>query len=84
MLAEKESAYKEALQCMKEHEGLEAQSEMAKLSLPTVGASDRILRYETAIERQMYRAINQLERMQRQRRGEYTPPPISIDLSDQG
>jgi hypothetical protein len=38
-------------------------------------------RYETALENKLYRAINQLERLQRARRGEFVPAPESIDVS---
>ena len=38
-------------------------------------------RYETAIENKLYRAINQLERLQRTRKGEFVPAPESIDVS---
>jgi hypothetical protein len=38
-------------------------------------------RYETAIENKLYRAINQLERLQRMRRGEYVPAPQALDVS---
>jgi hypothetical protein len=38
-------------------------------------------RYETAIENKLYRAINQLERLQRTRRGEFVPPPNTLDVS---
>jgi hypothetical protein len=38
-------------------------------------------RYETALENKLYRAINQLERLQRTRRGEFVPPPNTIDVS---
>lgn len=38
-------------------------------------------RYETAIENKLYRAINQLERLQRTRRGEFVPAPQTVDLS---
>ncbi|MHC4256437.1 MAG: hypothetical protein ACYSUL_12660, partial [Planctomycetota bacterium] len=39
-----------------------------------------LLRYEIAIERQFYKAFNQLERMQRFRAGDNVPAPIKIDL----
>jgi hypothetical protein len=42
---------------------------------------DTLLRYETAIERQLYRAIDQLERLQRQRAGDYVPPPVKVGIS---
>lgn len=38
-------------------------------------------RSETAIENKLYRAINQLERSQRERRGEFVPPPAAVDVS---
>lgn len=63
-----------------EIETLRLRARVMGFSLPSADASDRILRYEAAIERQLYRAIAQLERLQRQRRGEPVPPPISVDL----
>jgi len=48
------------------------------VSLPESAYVDRILRYETTIERQLYRAINQLERLQRERLGDLVPPPIAF------
>ena len=62
-------------------ETLEAESFLAALSLPPGEETERILRYETAIERQLYRAIDQLERLQRQRKGEVLPPPLKIQVS---
>ena len=50
-------------------------------SLPNKEAVDRILRYETAIERQLYRAINELERLQRRKRGEVASPTINVEVS---
>jgi hypothetical protein len=38
-------------------------------------------RYETTIERQMYKAMHELERIQRIRRGENTPAPLAIDVN---
>ncbi|MFC1738967.1 hypothetical protein ACFL1G_07970 [Planctomycetota bacterium] len=48
--------------------------------LPIGLAMDHLLKYETAIERQLYKALNQLERMQRLRAGDNVPAPIKIDL----
>jgi|NGEPerStandDraft_6_1074524.scaffolds.fasta_scaffold19325_5 hypothetical protein len=50
------------------------------LSLPLGADLDRILRYETTIQRQLVYAINQLERLQRARRGEHIPAPLSVQL----
>ena len=66
-----------------EREFLESESKLATLSLPSKEAVDKILRYETAMERQLYRAMNQLERLQRMRRGELIPPPVNIEVSNQ-
>jgi hypothetical protein len=62
-------------------EALEDEAEALSRSVPPSEGIDRILRYETSIERQMYRAMNQLERLQRQRKGEPVLPPINLDLS---
>jgi hypothetical protein len=54
---------------------------------PAVGAAGALSlaagfqRYETAIENKLYRAINQLERLQRARRGEFVPAPQTVDFS---
>jgi hypothetical protein len=49
-------------------------------SIPSKEELDRLLRYEGAIERQLYKAINQLERQQRMRSGEAVPAPIVADV----
>jgi hypothetical protein len=41
---------------------------------------DRLLRYKGAIERQLYKAINQLERQQRLRAGDNVPAPLAVDV----
>jgi hypothetical protein len=45
---------------------------------------DKILRYETELERQMYRAMAQFERVQRMRRCGAIPAPLSVEVSDRG
>ena len=67
------------------------QRESAKLSTPKINVSrhvltnrddlDRILRYETAIERSLDRAYSRLERLQRRRKGEPVLPPVDVDLT---
>ena len=49
--------------------------------LPSAKNVDRLLRYETAIDRQLFKAINQLERLQRHRQGDQVPPPIELDVN---
>ena len=52
---------------------LDARSD--SLALPTYETSNKILRYETTLERQMYRAMSELERLQRRRLGDVVSPP---------
>jgi hypothetical protein len=58
-------------------------SEKAKvrLNLPLDDRLDRILRYETSAHRQLVYAINQLERLQRARKGEHVPVPVTLQVS---
>lgn len=67
-----------------EDEEYEAESLQDAAVLPSVEVLDKILRYETKLERQMYRAMAQLERIQRMRRGEMIPAPLSVELSARG
>ena len=59
---------------------LAADAEARSFSLPSADATDKIIRYETHLDRQMYRAMDQLERLQRQRKGENVPPPLNLNL----
>ena len=52
----------------------------AQLWLASRGGSDKLLRYESHLDRQLYRTMDQLERLQRQRRGENVPPPLNINF----
>jgi hypothetical protein len=49
-------------------------------SIPEKYELDRLLRYEGAIERQFYKALNQLERLQRLRLGDNVPAPIEMNI----
>jgi hypothetical protein len=59
-----------------QREDLALDAEARSFSLPPADASDKLLRYEAHLDRQLYRAMDQLERLQRQRRGENVPPPL--------
>lgn len=50
-------------------------------AIPDSDALDRILRYETTTERYRSRAIEQLDRLQRRRKGELVPPTMRLHLS---
>ncbi|MGD1021014.1 MAG: hypothetical protein ABSA12_17035 [Verrucomicrobiia bacterium] len=65
----------------KEREEKEEEARQAAEVLPEAAVLDKILRYETTLERQLYRAMNQLERLQRRRNGEEVPPPITMDVA---
>ncbi|MHC4556898.1 MAG: hypothetical protein ACYTFW_04455 [Planctomycetota bacterium] len=49
-------------------------------NIPSRHELDRLLRYEGAIERQLYKALNQLDRIQRLRSGDSVPPPVEVDV----
>jgi hypothetical protein len=63
-----------------EREKLQGDAQARSFSLPPADATDKLLRYEAHLDRQLYRAMDQLERLQRQRRGEKVPPPLNINL----
>lgn len=45
---------------------------------------ENILRYETAIERSLYRALHEFERMQARKKGTHIPAPAILDVSIDG
>ena len=63
-------------------EAAEEETRQAAAVLPSLAVLDKIMRYETKLERQMYRAMNQLERLQRMRQGEAVPPPLTMEVSE--
>jgi hypothetical protein len=58
-----------------------AKFEILRRKIPESEKLDRLLRYETSLERAFDRALNQLERMQRLRRGQPVAPRIDLNLS---
>lgn len=65
-----------------EREQAEEESRQAAAVLPSGEVLDKILRYETKLERQLFRAMSQLERLQRMRGGETVPLPLTMEISD--
>ena len=49
-------------------------------AIPESEALNRILKYQALNDRRLQRALTQLERLQRQRRGDYVPPPAKISV----
>ena len=54
---------------------------IAQHVIPDREVLDRILRYETAIERNLGRAVDRLERLQRRRKGKPFPLLVSVRLT---
>jgi hypothetical protein len=65
-----------------ERESMEEEARQAAAALPSIEALEKIMRYETKLERQQYRAMLQLERVQRVRQGEAVPPPLTLEVSE--
>ena len=42
------------------------------------------LRYQTTIENRLYKAMHELERLQRMRKGEHVASPVAVDVSNDG
>ena len=49
--------------------------------IPEARDLERLLTYAGSIERQFYKALDQLERLQRLRAGDHVPAPVNIDLA---
>ncbi len=81
LLDEEKAGLEKLKDIIADNEQSETDAKIASLALPSKDAVDKILRYETTIERQLYRAMTQLERLQRMRSGESVPMPISVEVS---
>jgi hypothetical protein len=55
-------------------------AEARSCCLPPADVTDKLLRYEAHFDKQLYRAMDQLERLQRRRRGENVLRPLNINL----
>lgn len=51
------------------------------LTLPLSDNLDRLLLYESSVHRQLVFAMNQLERLQRARKGEHVPAPVTMQIA---
>jgi len=63
------------------HEARTEEARQAAAALPSLEALERIQRYETTVERKLYKAMAQLERLQRMRRGETIPAPMCVAVA---
>ena len=55
-----------------EHDQLQLEAAIASMSLPNESAVNLLLRYETANDKRLYRALNELNRLQRQHKSKET------------
>ncbi len=55
--------------------------EILRRKVPESGNLDRLLRYETTLERAFDRTLSQLERAQRIRKGQPLPPQVDVKIS---
>jgi len=65
------------------HEKRETERRCLKLvtrEVPQESTLNRLLRYEAALERQLYRALHELLRLQSTRAGRPVPPPLALDV----
>ena len=51
------------------------------MTIPLSENLDRLLRYETSVQKQLAHTINQLERLQRSRKGESVHAPVTLQVS---
>lgn len=49
-------------------------------SVPPLAEALQYARYDAALERQLYRALDALERLQRMRGGDAVPPPLRMHV----
>lgn len=57
------------------------QVELLRQNVPDAPQLDRLMRYETSLERSIERTLNQLERTQRMRLGQPVSPPINLNIT---
>ena len=81
MLYQHQQTLEALLKQVEQNEQRYSDIRLATLAVPNSEVMDKIIRYETAINRQIYRAISELERLQRQRKGEPVPPRINVDIT---
>jgi hypothetical protein len=67
-----------------EKERMELEAMKASPYLPSKEVVDKILRNKTTISRQLYKAMAELERLQRLRKGESVSPSINVEVSHEG
>jgi len=78
------SEFNELITVRQEQMDVEDSMRHATAMLPSGEFLEKIVRYESALQRQLNRSMNQLERLQRRRLGENIPAPVVMDVSMKG
>lgn len=65
-----------------EREKMEEDARQAAAVLPSPEVLERLMRYETMLNRQLHGDMNLLERLQRRRQGEAVPPPLTMEVAN--
>lgn len=66
---------------LREQEEKKEAALQAAAVVPQADTLEKLLEYETALDRQFFRLLDRLERLQRMRRGEIVPPPLTMEVS---
>jgi hypothetical protein len=65
-----------------EQESHELAAHRGLCSIPQIEHALNLSRYETSLHRQLSRALNELDLIQRRRAGDPVPPPLNITITD--
>jgi hypothetical protein len=64
-----------------EVEALKREHNLAGARVPSQAVSDRLIRYEAHLSREIDRILSRLERLQRVRKGQPLPPQVDVNIS---
>lgn len=68
------------LKRIENREEMNISSQILCLNVPPKEIMDKFIRYESSILRQFYKAMHELERIQRRRQGDFVPSPMNIEI----
>jgi len=68
------------LKRIENREEMNISSQILCLNVPPKEIMDKLIRYESSILKQFYKAMHELERIQRRRQGEFVPSPMNIEI----
>ncbi|MBI4158444.1 MAG: hypothetical protein HY505_02400 [Candidatus Yanofskybacteria bacterium] len=80
LVQEQKELFGSFLKNVEEKEHLEDESDLMAKSIPDDKTLEKLIRYEASLEKGLYKAIHELQRLQAIRRGDRVPPPLAIDV----